>query len=320
MTPTIAALTTFAVHLGTVHLGTVHMDGGHTEGGQLAAAPEDPSVPKGTVEAAPPATTGTTEVAGLGKFAASETDARHADDATELELASGGVLATGNAFAAALTGQGRFRLRRGLHQLGVQVAGNYGRADVATVGPDNIPRTDRQTTVSNVQGMLRYDVFFADRWSAFTMATARRDRFQGLDLRFNLDPGVAFHALEDPKHRLWLEAGYDFQYDVRRDEAIVDDTGTRVVDKTLVNHAARIFAGYNNSLSDRITIDTGLEYLQSVIAAERFRINWVNALGIQLAGRLGLAVTFTLRYENQPLPGVEKLDTITAVLLTMRFI
>jgi putative salt-induced outer membrane protein YdiY len=330
MTPTIAALTTFALHLGAVHLGA----------GQLAAAPapapEDPSIPKGTVEAAP-ATTGTTEVAGLGKFAGADNEARHADDATELELASGGVLASGNAFSAAVTGQGRFRLRRGRHQVGSQVAGNYGRADVATVGADNVSRSERETTVSNVQGMVRYDVFFAERWSAFAMATLRRDRFQGLDLRFNLDPGVAFHALSDAKHRLWFEAGYDFQYDIRRDEAIFADQPidpavdadmdglddierVQIADKRQVNHAARIFAGYNNSLSDRITFDTGLEYLQSVIVGRRFRINWVNALGIQLAGRLGLAVTFTLRYENEPLPAVQKLDTITAVMLTMRFI
>lgn len=307
MTPTIAALTTLAIHLGTVQL-------------MAAPAPEDPSVPKGTVEAAP-ATTGTTEIAEAGKFAAADVDARHAEDATELEISAGGVLATGNAFAAAATGQGRFRLRRGIHQVGSSVAGNYGRADVVLVDErGNSLGVERQTTVSNVQGMARYDVFLAERWSVFAMATARRDRFQGLDLRLNLDPGVAFHALTNPRHRLWFEAGYDFQYDVRRDEAIVDESGMRIADKTLVNHAARLFAGYNNSLSERITFDTGLEYLQSVIVAERFRINWVNALAIQLAGRFGLSVTFTLRYENQPLPDVLQLDTVTAVLLTMRFL
>jgi putative salt-induced outer membrane protein YdiY len=312
MTPTTAALATLAVHLGT-------MQPAATPAPAPAPAPADPSVPKGTVEAAP-ATTGATEIAGQGKFAAAQVDARHAEDATELDLAAGGLLSTGNAFAAAVTGLGRLRVRRGLHQVGSQVAGNYGRADVATVNDQGVTSSERETTVSNVQGMLRYDVFFARRWSAFAMATVRRDRFQGLDMRLNLDPGVALHVLSDARHRLWLEAGYDFQYDVRRDEAIVDAAGERIADKTLVNHAARVFFGYNNSLSDRITFDTGLEYLQSVIVGRRFRVNWVNALAIQLAGRFGLAVTFTLRYENQPLPAVEKLDTITAVLLTMRFI
>ncbi len=305
MTSTLAALTTFALHLGAV---------------QLAAAPEDPAVPAGAVKAAP-VTTGTTELAGQGKFAAADVAARHAEDATELEVSAGGVLATGNAFAGAATGQGRFRLRRGIHQVGSLVAANYGRADVPLLDEQGTEiGSERDTTVANVQGMARYDVYVAERWSVFAMATARRDRFQGLDLRLNLDPGVAFHVLSRASHRLWFEAGYDFQYDIRRDEAIVDDAGMRVSNKTLINHAARLFAGYNNSLSDRVTIDTGLEYLQSVIVAERFRINWVNALAIQLAGRFGLSVTFTLRYENLPLPDVLPLDTVTAVLLTMRFL
>lgn len=341
MTPTIAALTTLAIHLGA------------------APAPEDPNVPKGTVEAAAPATSGTTEIAGQGQFAAAAALAQETTDATELELSSGGVLSTGNAFAASVTGQGRFRLRRGRHQVSAQVAGNYGFGTVErrTIAWDFVPAVGQEpattasrevvtrvedTTIANVQGMARYDVYFAERWSAFAMATARRDRFQGLDLRLNVDPGVAFHVLADARHRLWLEAGYDFQYDRRRREATVEtrpvdpptpvDDGdlalggpavteqVRIADPTFVNHAARLFAGYNNSLSDRATLDTGLEYLQSVIDGKVFRLNWVNAVSVSLAGRLGVAVTFTLRYENRPLPNVEKLDTITAILLTMRLV
>ena len=330
MTPFLAVIPTLAIHLGA-----------HA----VSFAPEDAAVPAGTVSA-DPASSGATEVDGQGAFATADADSRDAEDATELEVSAGGLLSTGNAFAAAATGQGRFRLRRGIHQVGSQVAGNYGIADVETetiqVSFPNgaeISQTalDRDTTVANIQGMVRYDVFFAKRWSAFLMTTARRDRFQGLDLRLNIDPGVAFYALTDPKHRLWFEVGYDFQYDIRREDAVfedqlidplVDENGdgfadtqrVRIADDTLVNHAARLFIGYNNSLSERVTFDTGLEYLQSVVVGSRFRINWLNALTVQMADRLGVGVTFTLRYENEPLPDVAKLDTITAVLLTLRFI
>jgi len=314
----IAVLTTVAVHLGTVHLGSASA---------MADEPEDSTVPEGTVSA-DPASEGATEIDGQGQFAATEFDAREAEDATELEISGGGLLATGNAFAAAVTGQGRFRLRRGIHQVTSQVVGNYGRADVILVDLNDIPvGTERQTTVSNLQGMARYDVFVAKRWSLFLMSTARRDRFQGLDLRLNIDPGVAFYAIAEAQHRLWFEVGYDFQYDRRREDFVFADTDgdpdtppVRVADDTLVNHAARIFAGYSNSLSERVSFDTGIEYLQSVIVGSRFRLNWANSLTVQLADRLGLGVTYTLRYENEPLPEVAKLDTITAVLLTLRFI
>ena len=45
----------------------------------------------------------------------------------------------------------------------------------------------------------------------------RRDRFEGLDLRLDLDPGLAYYFINTKKHRLQGEAGYDFQYDIRRD-------------------------------------------------------------------------------------------------------
>jgi len=339
-TPILAALTTLAVHLGSLQQGA----------DRLAAPEADPAVPKGTTEDDAPATTGSTEV--TAQMAAAEQAAHESTDATELEIAAGGLLSSGNAFAAAVTGQGRFRLRRGIHQFAVQVAGNYGYGTVERhsirylyqptladpVVEDEQVAIVRDPTIANLQSMMRYDVFFAKRWSAFAMLTNRRDRFQGLDLRLNIDPGVAFHVLTKANHRLWFEAGYDLQLDRRRQETIfetrpvdppapdpMDPTlaateRVRLADDQLVNHAVRLFAGYNNSLSERISFDTGLEYLQSVIVARRFRVNWVNALAIQLAGRFGVAVTFTLRYENQPLPTIRPLDTITAVLLTMRFI
>ena len=105
-----------------------------------------------------------------------------------------------------------------------------------------------------------------------------------------------------------------------RQDRLARTERVRLADDTLVNHAARLYAGYNNSLTERVTLDTGLEYLQSVLVAKRLRLNWVSAVQIQVAGRVGVAVTFTLRYENQPLPNIRPLDTITAVLLTMRFI
>ena len=286
------------------------------------AVAEDESIPEGAVTR-DPATVGTTHIAASN--AGPDIDARKADDATELEISGGGLLTTGNARSLSVTGTGRLRIRRGRHQFASAFAGNYGRA---------APDVDSPvvTTVSNVQGMARYDFFFAKRWAAFLMTTLRNDRFQGLDLRLNIDPGVAFYAIIEPKHRLWFEAGYDFQFDDRRRDSIFEDRPidpddpegpterVQIADEQATNHAVRLFAGYSNQLRDAVSFDTGLEYLQSVIDGRRIRLNWLNALNAQVGSRVGLSTTFTLRFENQPLPGVEKLDTITALLLNVKFI
>ena len=152
------------------------------------------------------------------------------------------------------------------------------------------------------------------------MLTARHDPKQFLDLRLNVDPGVAFYALQDPKHRLWFEAGYDLQYDIYSEDAVAGD-GMPVPDD-LVTHASRLFAGYSNSLNENVTVNTGVEYLQSLTAVEQHRVNWDSVLTFQLINRLSLASSFTLRYEsrieeNKP-EGFKPVDTITSLNLVYR--
>ncbi len=290
----------------------------------LAGPPAETTVPAGVIKK-DPATTGSTDLGGSGQFAGAGAKPAEDMDATELNLSFGGIFNTGNARSIAVTGLGKFLLRRGMHQFTAAAAGNYGRAAVAAFDNEDtegIDESDVNITVGNAQGQLRYDVFFHPNFSAFLMTTARHDRFQGLDLRLNVDPGIAMYAISHEKHKLWFEVGYDFQFDLRREEALdaAEASGMGRPGKTLINHAARAFAGYTNNLSEYVTFDTGFEYLQSVIKAKRFRFNWISALSVQLAKRFSLATTFTLRYENTPLPNVVKLDTITSLLLSIRLI
>lgn len=287
----------------------------------VAHAAEEPPVPAGTVKK-DAASTGATDLGGSGQFASATT--REETDVTSLNLSFGGMYNTGNARSLAVTGMGKFILRRKIHQFTAAAAGNYGRAALAARDDLATPSDESRIadTTSNVQGQVRYDVFFHERFSAFLMATGRYDKFQGLDFRLNVDPGVAMYALAEATHKLWFEVGYDFQFDVRSDRArdIAAAAGGDRPSKTLVNHAARLFAGYTNNLSKHVTFDTGFEYLQSVIVGRRFRMNWVNALNVSLSDRFTLGATFVLRYENQPLAGVVQLDTVTSLLLGVRLI
>ena len=290
----------------------------------VAYAQEPTDEPAGTLNQ-DAATTGATEIEGQGAFAAGAgLEAANATDATEFDVSAGGLLSTGNARAASVTGASNLRLRRNKHQFGANFAGNYGRAALDQT-------SDPETTVANVQGRARYDYFVHPRVSLFAMATARHDTFQGLDLRLNIDPGAAFYILNDLKHRLWTEVGYDFQYDIRTDEAIrevdadgnvvigADGTPNIIAEKRRVNHAVRLFGGYSNNLNENVSFNTGLEYLQSVLEAKRWRINYDVGLTANLINRLALATTFTVRIDNDPAPGIRKVDTITALNLVYRF-
>lgn len=289
----------------------------------LAAAPAAPAAPAGTVGGQAAASTGTTELEGAGKFGTAAA-ADPTTNATEGDISLGGFLSTGNANMGSVTAASKLRIKRKKHQFSAGFAGNYGRA--ATAG-----RTDAVPTVANVQGRVRYDYFLHPRVSLFGMLTARHDKFQGLQARVNADVGVAFYLINDPKNRLWTEVGYDFQFDRFLLEAtyeknadgaiVVDAMGDPVIaiPRERYNHAVRLFGGYANNINDKVTFATGVEYLQSVQFGPRWRLNWDTSVTANLVNRLALALTFTARIDNNPAPGIRKVDTITAASLIYRF-
>ncbi len=248
------------------------------------------------------ATTGTTEISS-GGFE-SVVEPAESKDATELRVSAGGLFASGNSRLLSVTSASTFRLRRAANQAGASAAANFARAAAAADEP-------METTVENVQGKARYDRFFAGEFAAFLAVSARRDRFQGLDLRLNVDPGLAYYFVDDAKHQLWSELGYDLQYDVRRRQSIA---GT-ALGRTETRHSARAFAGYDNKLNASVSFVTGVEYLQSVMASEDWRLNVDAGLTSAIAGRFSATTAFGLRYDHHPLPGIEKLDTLTSFSL-----
>jgi putative salt-induced outer membrane protein len=255
------------------------------------------------------ATSGSTAVATEGFDAAKKAEAPK--DTTEAKLQAGLLLAGGNSSSVALTSAGSFRTRRGMNDFSAAAAANYAEARLAN--------GTRETSVENFQGKLRYDRFLTEAVALFLSISARRDRFQALDLRLNVDPGIAYYVIDQPKQQLWAEVGYDFQYDVRRDENIlaefVKSAGAVVIDKTETRHSGRAFVGYKHQLNDNVGFSTGLEFLLGLPDTEYWRLNWDVGLNASLSERFSLATTFSLKHDNHPLPGVKKTDTLTAVNL-----
>jgi putative salt-induced outer membrane protein len=257
---------------------------------------------------AKPATSGTTDVATSTFEAAQKADAK-AKDTTEAKVSGGGLFTAGNAQSTSITSGATFRLRREENQLSAAAAANY-----ATARPAGEPATHK--TVENFQGKSRYDRFLTPVVVAFGAVSLRSDRFQGLDLRLNLDPGFAFYAVDTKTTQLWTEIGYDYQHDIRNQTAL---DAARLTDPTLPKtedrHSGRLFFGYSDSFNKNVSLSTGLELLQALAHTENRRINWDISLSSAIAGKLSVANTFSLRYDHNPLPGIKTTDAIESVSL-----
>lgn len=277
-----------------------------------------PKAPESTIKSTA-ASTGTTDIAKGGMVAYTPPKADDPGHVNDVSIGLGGLFSAGNARQIALTSLGRLRLRRDEHQFSTALTGNFARA-----GKKGTPV---ETTVENLQGLLRYDYFLSERISLFGQTTGRRDRFQGLDLRLNFDPGVAYYFINEKTHRLQGEAGYDLQHDIRRSASLTvappadapPGTLPTRLDKTNTLHNARLFLGYENKLRPEVSIVTSVEYLQNFASMDTYRFIFDIGLKSNVADHLALAVTYTARYENKPLPTVESLDSIMAVNLVYSF-
>jgi putative salt-induced outer membrane protein len=215
-------------------------------------------------------------------------------------------------------------MRRGTDGFGASLLGNFGEGAAQGQG--------WHVTTENLQGRVRYDRYVAERVSGFLIATGRHDRFQGLDFRLNLDPGVKYIFLNEDSTKLWGELGYDFQYDIRRSDALgapdangnpqVDANGNPVpplLDKTATDHSSRVFVGFKHAFNKGVTFSSGVEYLQSFVDSTRYRLNFDALVAANVGGGISFGVGFSARYDHDPLPGKEDLDTATTLSLIYAF-
>jgi len=239
-------------------------------------------------------------------------------DGTTVTASAGGQFVTGNSRLLAGTANGILDSRFGDNGFGASLLGNYGQG-----AP---PGADIVATTENLQGRLRYDRYVAERASAFLIATGRFDRFQGLDFRLNLDPGVKYLFVKAQSEALWAELGYDFQYDIRRDDSrveldandqpIVGANGQHLLlDKTATDHSVRAFFGLRHAFNEEVNLSSGVEYLQSVVDSTRYRINFDALFAAKVGGGLAIGLGFTARYDHAPLPGKDMLDTTSTLSL-----
>jgi len=262
---------------------------------------------------------GTADVGGDNAVAAAKAKEKK-DTINDVSFNLGGLFAAGNSRSAAVTAGVKSKIKRGDHQFTGLAVANYARA--ATAVNNSEAGQAMTTTVENVQALIRYDWFFAKHWSVFLQTSGRHDRFEGLDVRYQLAPGVAYYFVQEEKAQFWAEAGYSFQYDVRADDYIKNTDGTPKLDadgkpleKTDAVHNARLFLGFTDKLFKGVEFNASVEYLQDLADGNTFRFVFDGNIKAAIAKHFALATGVNVHYENNPLPGVVNTDVMGAVSL-----
>jgi putative salt-induced outer membrane protein YdiY len=241
----------------------------------------------------------------------------------------GMVYATGNTNSWTLNGGTQFRLVRNRHALSIDWTMAYGRADL-TPNDDSTGFVD---TVRNSNGRARYDFYLTRNDALFVALAHRWDTFAGLDTRLQAQAGYLRNIIQKDKHRLWTEIGYDFTYDnyvltQDPDTAMLPECADTVpLDMRPANcivdgqnvHAARAFVGYDNHLASAVHFTAGLEALFNLQDGDDIRLNLDAAVVSTLTELFKLEVKFKLLFDNVPVPGKTKTDTLLTVNLVFNW-
>ncbi len=251
------------------------------------------------------------------------------DEALTFSASLGMVYASGNTNAWTLNGGTQFRLVRDRHAFSFDWTMAYGRADLTPLDDT----TGFEDTVRNSNARARYD-FYLTRMDALFVALAHRwDTFAGLDTRLQTQVGYLRNIIQEDKHRLWTEVGYDFTYDnyvptqdpdtamlAECDPAMgapmdVEDRPANCIIEGQNVHAARAYVGYDNHLASAVHFTAGLEALFNLQDGDDIRLNLDAAVVSSLSDLFKLEVKFKLLFDNVPVPGRVRTDTLLTVNL-----
>jgi putative salt-induced outer membrane protein YdiY len=221
---------------------------------------------------------------------------------------AGVSVTSGNARSRGISGEASLARKARRHRL-------LGRANVALarsrvvvahdedgepgIGPGELREEDR--TTREAWGVLgRYDLFVTERSSAYLSATASGDRPAGKQLVLAAQVGYGADVLRSEKHTLRFEIGYDL---ARED---------LVSARALEIHSARVFAGHEAKLHQRLTMTGRAEVLTNlneersraprIARFEDTRVLASAGVSYKLNGVLSVGLRFSATYDAAPAP------------------
>lgn len=255
--------------------------------------------------------------------------AAETEDETTWNLAAGANISTGNTRARNFNAGTDFYVLRGMHALSFRTAFVFGQADVDGSGGEGYEINSR-----NLNSRMRYDLFLTDNDALFVAVAHRWDTFAGLQTRVQLQAGYLRNLIKNESTRAWIEAGYDYTFDNRRnsenqrvicseaDVALMTGGCTRVVRNFQDIHALRLFYGATHAFNENVSMATGLEFLINLNElqggeADRFediRLNWEASLNARLIENLAIELKFRMQYDRVP-AATQEVDTNTLISL-----
>lgn len=168
-------------------------------------------------------------------------------------------------------------------------------------------RTDDELTAAAFFYTFRAARKVTPRLSIYGQYDYLRDTFAGIEYRNVVTGGIDYLLVDRAPHRLSVFAGFGYLNEQR---TVGEDIATAVLDAGWA---------YKLKFSESAEFTDDFRYDQSLSDGNDWRLGHTAAVAAKLTTLFSLKVSHNIRFVNDPPPGFEKTDTITAVALVAKF-
>ena len=229
---------------------------------------------------------------------------------TKVSVEVGGALASGNVEFQSAQGRAVVTHRWAQNGVALNLTGNIGRSVVDGDEDGLLSDAERdlgfQETAHRLNAEGRYDRFVAKRSSLYALVGALLDPYAGYDLRTHEQVGVSRRFIDKEKFKLTSELGIDFAQ-----ENYVDG----IVPNSQNVLAARVFLGTAWMPSEKVSITNDLEAYENLLVLEDLRVLDTLAVSAGLSDVFSVKTSYALVFDNVPVEGFRKTDSVVMVTL-----
>jgi len=173
------------------------------------------------------------------------------------------------------------------------------------------------TTAHAIRGGIRGDLNVSDKLFVFGFTDFEFDQFQDLDLRNTVGGGLGYHVVNTKNTSFDVFAGGDY------DQAFygaLAATATAPATPSVTRKTGEIVVGetFNAKINNRTTLTERFSIYPNVSDTGTYRLQFDATAATKLKNWLSWQVTYSDRFQNNPLPGFKTNDLIltTGVRLT----
>jgi putative salt-induced outer membrane protein YdiY len=220
----------------------------------------------------------------------------------ESETRLGGIITSGNTESISISGSNLTLYRIKRFQNTWKAGALYNRIN-STTGSATVG-----TAARYIHGTYRLDYFFLPLTTIYAGGGGYTDEITGIELAGQGFAGVHHYLVRNDTIHFGGSTGYDFVYEDRVAPAVNDDI-----------HSAALELLFKYFINEYVQFSQDVEAKENIQNGQDFRLNSNTEIKVALNSHLSFISGFKLRFDNVPVPGFKKLDTITHVSLALNF-